>query len=94
MSDIYVVIRNQDGVAMTSVDGEPLRVFVRRDGLIYDQQPVSLRLADAFFYNFPLGRCSVVARHSQLSPVEAEQEVELPANVALRVRYIYLEPER
>lgn len=48
MSDIYVVIRNQANVAMASIEGEPIRVFVRRERLIYDEQPVSLRFADAF----------------------------------------------
>ncbi len=87
-------MRNQNNVAMTSVDGEPVRVFVRREGLIYDEQPVGLRFADAHFYNFPLGKCTVVARHPSLNPVEAEREVDLAAAEALIVRYFYLEPEK
>lgn len=88
------MIRNQTGVAMTSIEGEPVRVFIRREGLIYDEQPVSLIFADAHFYNFPLGKCTVVANHPRLNPPNAEQEIELVDREALRVRYVYLEPER
>ena len=55
MSVIYVVIRDEANVAMTSIAG-PIRVFVRREGSGYDEQPVSLRFADACYYNLPLGR--------------------------------------
>lgn len=94
MSDIYVVIRNQDNVAMTSVEGEAVKVSIRREELIYDEQAVSLRFADAHFYNFPLGRCTIVAKHPALNPGEATQNVELLPEQALRVRFIYLEAER
>ncbi len=94
MSDIYVMIRNQTGVAMTSIEGEPVRVFIQREGLIYDEQPVSLRFAYAYFHNFPLGKCTVVAKHPLLNPIDAKQEVELTAGEALRIRYVYLEAER
>ena len=94
MSDIFVTIRNESGVAMNSIDGESVIAIVKKDGLIYDEQPVSLRFADAQFYNFPLGKCTVVAKHSALNPAEAEQEVELSNREILEVRYIYLESER
>lgn len=94
MSDIYVTIRNEVGVAMTSIEGEAVRVFIRREGLIYDEQPVSLRFAYAYFHNFPLGSCTIVANHPLLSPIESEQEVELLAGEALRIKYVYLEAER
>jgi hypothetical protein len=53
-----------------------------------------LRFADAQFYNFPLGKCTVVARHPALNLAEAEQEVDLSEREILEVRYIYLEAER
>ena len=95
MSDIYVAIRTQDDRAMTSVEGIPVIALARRqDGLIYDEQRVSIRFADAHFYNLPLDTYTVIARHPLLNPTEAMQDVELKAGELVRVRFVYLEPER
>lgn len=94
MSDILIVIRNEAGVAMTSIEGVAVIALVKKDGLIYDEQPVNLRFADAHFYNLPLGNYIAVAKHSELNPSEAEQEIELSDRELLEVRYIYLEVER
>ncbi len=94
MSDIYVMVRNEADKAMTSIEGKPVIALVKRDKLIYDEQPVSLRFADAHFYNLPLNRYTVIARHPALNPPEAMQEVDLSARELLQVRYVYLEPER
>ncbi|EDX78008.1 hypothetical protein MC7420_7746 [Coleofasciculus chthonoplastes PCC 7420] len=94
MSDILIMIRNEAGVAMTSVEGEAIIALVKKDELIYDEQPVNLRFADAHFYNLPLGTYLAVAKHPALNPPEAEQEVTLTVREILVVRYIYLEPER
>ena len=94
MSDILIVIRNEAGVAMTSIDGVAVIALVKKDELIYDEQSVNLRFADAHFYNLPLGNYIAVAKHPALNPPEAEQEVELLARELLEVRYIYSEAER
>ncbi len=46
----YVAIRNQDGVAMPSVDGELVIILVTRDGLFQAQKPVALQNAMALFF--------------------------------------------
>jgi hypothetical protein len=80
---------------MTSIEGIPIVVLVRKqDGLIYDEQAVSLRYADAHFYNLPLDTYIVIARHSLTNLEEASQEVILSARELVTVRFIYLEPER
>jgi hypothetical protein len=37
MSDIFVSIRNQDGIAMTSVEGVAFVAILRQDGTIIDR---------------------------------------------------------
>lgn len=87
MSDIYVIIRNEADRAMTSVEGIPVITEARRqDRLIYDEQAVGLRFADAHFYNLPLDTYTVIARHSLLNPTEAMQEVVLGARELVTVR--------
>jgi hypothetical protein len=95
MSDIYVTIRTHENRAMTSVEGIPIIALVRKqDRLVYDEQPVSLRFADAHFYNLPLDTYTVIARHPLLNPIEAMQNIELKAGELVTVRFVYLEPER
>lgn len=94
MSDIYVIIRNQENRAMTSVEGIPVIALARRqDNLIYDEQSVGLRFADAHFYNLPLDTYTVIARHPLLNPTEAMQNVALKAGELVTVRFVYLELE-
>ena len=80
---------------MTSVEGIPVIALVRRqNGLIYDEQPVGIRFADAHFYNLPLDTYTVIARHPLLNPISAMQDVELKTRELVTVRFVYLEPER
>lgn len=94
MSDIIVIVRNERGVGMASVDGELVTVLLSSDGRVVDQQPVRFTIADAVFLDLPSGSYTVIVRHPSLSPTEARQDVNLPANAMLGVKYFYTEAER
>ncbi len=94
MSDIIVVVRNHQGISMSSVDGELIVVLLASEGQVVAQQPIRMRVADAIFLNLPAGRYTVVTRHSSLDPTEARQDVVLRENVMLGVKYFYEENER
>ncbi len=79
---------------MASVDGELVVVLLASDGRIIDQQPVRFTVADAIFLDLPAGNYTVIARHPSLNPTEARQDVNLPANAMLGVKYFYTESER
>lgn len=79
---------------MASVDGELVTVLLTADGRVVDQQPVRFTVADAIFLDLPPGNYTVIARHPSLSPIEARQDVNLPANAMLGVKYFYTEAER
>lgn len=94
MSYLVVVIRNDQGASMSSVDGELIVVLLTSEGQVVDQQPVRLTVADAIFSNLPPGRYTVIARHPSLNPTEARQDITLSDNVMLGVRYFYTEASR
>lgn len=93
MSDIYVVIRNQADVAMSSLEGELLVVMLTTEGIVYRQTTASLRVAAAFFRNIPSGQYSVIVRHSALDPTEARFDIRLPENTVFGIRFVYDEPK-
>ncbi|KAM3097209.1 hypothetical protein ACKFKG_08905 [Phormidesmis sp. 146-35] len=95
MPDLYVVIRNQDDVAMSSIEGELLTVFLLQDEILLHIQPVDLFLAEVLFFNLPIGRYQVMARHPLVNPTQAQQPVQIePQTAVIGVRFIYSEPER
>jgi hypothetical protein len=94
LSDIIVVIRNQQGASMSSVDGELVIVLLTSEGQVIAQQPVRLTVADAIFSNLPAGRYTVIARHASLNPTEAREDVVLSDNVMLGIKYFYAEADR
>ncbi|NET48265.1 MAG: DUF2141 domain-containing protein [Merismopedia sp. SIO2A8] len=94
MSYLIVVIRNEQGVSMSSIDGELIVVLLTSEGQFITQQPVRVTVADAIFANLPPGRYTVIARHPSLDPTEARQEIDLSNNMMLGVKYIYAEAER
>ncbi|MCT7975848.1 hypothetical protein [Laspinema olomoucense] len=94
MSDIFISIRNQNGYAMTSVEGVAFIALVRQDNIVLDRQTVSLRYAMAQFGNVPPGKYIAVAFHESVNPPEATQEVTLAEDELLQVTFTYLEPER
>jgi hypothetical protein len=94
MADIYAVIRNQDGFAMSSINGELIVVLVTRDGLFQSQRPVTLQTAVAIFRKLPAGSYSILVRHPDLVPTEARYDGELSEKTLLGIRFNYNEPER
>lgn len=94
MSEIYVVIRNQAGTAMPSINGELVIVLLTGDGQFQIQQPVTLRTATAMFFALPAGDYTILARHSALYPTEVRQDVKLPEDTFYGVRFVYNEPDR
>lgn len=94
MADIFVAIRNQNRVAMSSIAGELVLVLVRRDGRFQAQKPVALQNAMALFLNLPAGSYTVIARHPDLNPTEARQDVELGDREVFGVRFVYNEARR
>jgi hypothetical protein len=94
VSYIIVVIRNDQGISMSSVDGDLIIVLLTSSGQVIDQQPVRFGVADAIFANLPAGRYTVIARHPALNPTEARQDITLSSNVMLGVRYFYTEIDR
>ena len=94
MAEIYVAIRNQDRVAMPSVNGEFVVVLVTRTGQFVDQLPASMRGAMANFQGLPAGQYTVIARHPDLAPTEARQDLDIAENVIVGLRFTYNEPER
>ncbi|MCL1469539.1 hypothetical protein [Argonema antarcticum] len=94
MSDIFISIRNQNGNAMTSVEGVAFVAILRQDGTTVDRQTVSLRYAIAQFADLSPGEYIAAAFHESVNPPEATQKVTLAADELLQVRFIYLEPER
>ncbi|BAU14487.1 hypothetical protein LEP3755_50340 [Leptolyngbya sp. NIES-3755] len=94
MADIYVAIRSQNRVAMPSIDGEFVIVLVTRAGQLVDQLPASMRGAMANFRDLPGGQFTVIVQHSGLNPTEARQDLEIPGNAIVGLRFNYNEPER
>lgn len=95
MPDLYVVIRNQDDVAMSSIEGELLTIGLLQDGFLLHTQPVDLFLAEVLLFNLPAGRYQVVAAHPLLNPAQAQQTVQItPQTAVMGVRFIYSEPEQ
>jgi hypothetical protein len=94
MADIYVVIRNQVGIAMSSVNGELIVVLVTRDGRFQSQRPVTLQTAIAVFRQIPTGNYSIIVRHPDLMPTEARYDVPLSSQSLFGIRFIYNELER
>lgn len=94
MADIYVVIRNQDRFAMSSINGELIVVLVTRNGWFQSQRPVTLQTAVAVFREIPTGNYSIIVRHPDLMPTEARYDVELFEKTLFGIRFIYNEPER
>jgi hypothetical protein len=94
MSYIIVVIRNDSGVSMASVEGELIVVLLASDGQFLGQQPVRLRVADAIFAGLSPGNYTVVVRHPFLQPTEVRQDVVLEDQQMIGVKYCYAETSR
>jgi hypothetical protein len=91
MADIYVVIRNQNGVAMSSVNGELIIVLITADGRFQVERPVTLRTAVAVFREIPAGNYSIIVRHPDLVPTEARYDTTLAEKTLFGIRFTYNE---
>lgn len=71
MSDIFIMIRNQDNSALTSIDGIAFITLLRQDGQVLAEELVDLIYADAGFDDLPTGEYTVIVKHEQVQPTEA-----------------------
>jgi len=94
MADIYVAVRNQNRVAMSSISGELVVVLVTSNGLFQAQRPVSRFTATAEFQDLPAGNYAIISRHPDLTPTEARYDIVLAEKTILGIRFTYSEPER
>lgn len=95
MSDIFVMIRNQDNSALTSIDGIAFVTLLCQDGQVLAQEVVELIYADAGFDDLPLKAYTVVVRHERVEPQEVTYAVSINADdEVILLTFVYLEPER
>ena len=95
MSDIFVMIRNQDNSDLTSIDGTAFITLIRQDGQVLAEEIVELIYADAGFDDLRTGQYTVVVRHEQVQPIEATYDVIINAeDKVILLTFVYLEPER
>jgi hypothetical protein len=94
MADIYAVIRNQNGVAMASINGELIIVLITCEGQFLAQRPVTVQTAVAVFRNISAGNYSIIVRHPDLMPTESRYDLELSDKTLFGIRFNYNEPER
>jgi hypothetical protein len=84
MSDIFVMIRNQSNVAMTSIDGIAFVTLLTQEGRVLSEETVDLFEADVNFDNLKKGKYTVVVRHEGVEPRSA----------TCSVTFVYQELER
>ncbi len=95
MSDIFVMVRNQNNIAMTSVDGIAFITLLNRDGRILAEEKVALMEADAGFDDLAAGQYTVIVRHELVEPRSAMWDVTIGnQDQVIILTFIYLEPER
>jgi hypothetical protein len=94
LSDIIVVVRNERGVAMASIDGELVTVLLTSDGRVLAQQTVRFTVADAVFLDLSPGSYTVIVRHPSLNPTESRQDISLSDKLMAGVKYFYDESAR
>ena len=95
MSDIFILVRDQDNVALTSIGGIPFVARLQRNGEMLAEEVVDLIYADAGFDDLPSGNYTVVLQHNHVEPSNATYDVAItkPDDVIL-LTFVYLEPER
>lgn len=95
MSDIFVLIRDQDNVALTSIGGIPFVALLRQEQQTLAAETVDLIYADAGFDDLPLGKYTVVVQHERVEPKEAAYDVAINTHdEVILLTFIYLEPEQ
>lgn len=95
MSDIFVMLREQHNVALTSIHGIPFVALLRQNGQILAAETVDLIYADAGFDDLPLGHYTVVVRHGDVEPPEVTYDVSIDTqDEVILLTFIYFEPEQ
>jgi len=94
MSDIFVMIRNQDNNALTSIDGIAFVTLLRQDGQPLAEETFDLIYADAGFDDLPVGEYTVVVKHELVEPQQATCDVKIISeDEVILLTFVYLEPE-
>lgn len=95
MSDIFIMICNQDNNALTSIGGVAFVAVLQQNGRILAEETVDLIHADAGFDDLPVGQYTVVVQHDQVEPQAANYKVVINTDdQVILLTFIYLEPER
>lgn len=95
MSDIFVMVRNQNNIAMTSVDGIAFITLLTQEGRVLAEETVDLFEADVNFDDLPLGKYTVVVRHEGIEPRSANCDVTITdEDKVIMLTFVYLELER
>ncbi|MBC6421600.1 MAG: hypothetical protein GDA38_08630 [Hormoscilla sp. SP12CHS1] len=95
MSDIFVMTRNQDNIALTSIDGIAFVALLLQAGQVLAKETVELIYADAGFDDLPVGLYTVTVRHEGMEPRSATRNVTISReDEVILLTFVYLEPER
>jgi len=95
MSDIFVMTRNQDNIALTSIDGIAFVALLLQAGQVLAEETVELIYADAGFDDLPVGLYTVIVRHEGVPPRSATRNVTISReDEVILLTFVYLEPER
>ena len=95
MSDIFVMIRNQSNVAMTSVDGIAFVTLLTQEGRVVAEETVDLLEADVNYDDLKHGKYTVVVRHEGVEPRSATCTVTITdEDKVIMLTFVYLELER
>lgn len=95
MSDIFVMIRNQDNIVLTSIDGIAFSTLLWQENRLLAEEEVELIYADAGFDDLPVGKYIVAVRHERVEPQEVTYDVAIASeDDVIMLTFVYLEPER
>jgi hypothetical protein len=95
MAVISIVTRNQNGNALTSIEGIPFVAILQFGEQVIGEQTVELILARTIFDNLLPGSYTAKVRHELVEPQIAQFDVTLMTEEEiLQISFNYLEPER
>ncbi len=95
MSDIFVMVRNQNNIAMTSVDGIAFVTLLTQQGRVLAEETVDLFEADVNFDNLKKGKYMVAVWHEGVEPRSATCSVKITdEDKVIMLTFVYLELER
>lgn len=95
MAIVRIAVRNQNGNALTSIEGIPFIVILSQDERMINEQVVDLIYADAYWEGLIPGEYIAMVRHQLVEPPLARYNFEIITDSELlSILYNYLEPER